>query len=126
MSIHQNGKVKLCKGIVKRCRREVDKEAEEEKVELESEEQDGSQSPNNKILSHKKTKRSYWTLQDSKPNEIQQGERKTRSKSPQVNPSLMSEVVHSCDLVSFNEANQKQEWRDPIRVEYDVLMKNNT
>jgi hypothetical protein len=67
------------------------------------------------------------TLQDAKPDEIQQGERRTRSKSPQqVNLALMSEVVHSYDLVSFNEANQKQEWRDAMQVEYDALMKNNT
>jgi hypothetical protein len=38
----------------------------------------------------------------------------------------MSEVVHSYDLVSFNEANFKQEWRDAMQVEYDALMKNNT
>jgi hypothetical protein len=38
----------------------------------------------------------------------------------------VSEVLHSYHLVSFNEENNKQEWRDAIRVEYDALMKNNT
>jgi hypothetical protein len=38
----------------------------------------------------------------------------------------MSEVVNSYDLVSFNEANNKQEWRDVMQVEYDALMKNKT
>ena len=38
----------------------------------------------------------------------------------------MSEVVHSYDLISFNEANQKHELRDAMQVEYDALMKNNT
>jgi hypothetical protein len=37
----------------------------------------------------------------------------------------MSEVVHSYDLVSFNDANKKQEWRDAMEVEHDALMKNN-
>jgi hypothetical protein len=111
----------------RRRRREEDKEEEEEKVELELEGQDGSQSQKDESQSHKRPKWFYQTLQDAKPDEIQQGERRTRSKSPQqVNLALMSEVVHSYDLVSFNEANQKQEWRDAMQVEYDALMKNNT
>jgi hypothetical protein len=49
-------------------------------------------------------------LQDAKPNEMQQGERKTRSKTPhQVNLALISEIVYSYDPVSFNEANDKEE-----------------
>ena len=38
----------------------------------------------------------------------------------------MSEVVHSYDPISFNEANHKYEQRDAMQVEYDALMKNNT
>ena len=38
----------------------------------------------------------------------------------------MSEIVHSYDPISFNEANHKQEWRDAMQVEYDALMKDNT
>jgi hypothetical protein len=57
-----------------------------------------------------KDQNGYVTLQDAKPKEIQQSERRTRSKSPQqINLALMSSVVHSYDHVSFNEANQKQE-----------------
>ena len=39
---------------------------------------------------------------------------------------MTSEVVHSFDMVSFNEAKRKQEWKDAMEVEYDALMKNNT
>jgi hypothetical protein len=79
---------------------------EEEKTELELEEQDATGSLDDESRSHKRPKWFYWTLQNGKPNEIQQRKRRTRSKSLQdVNLSLMSEVVHSYDLVSFNEAN---------------------
>jgi hypothetical protein len=90
----------------RRHKRDENKEVEEEMVEFELEGQDGSQCSNDGSQSHKRPKWFYRTLQDAKPNEIQQSERRTRSKSPQqVNLALMSEVVHSYDPVSFNEAN---------------------
>jgi len=58
---------------------------------------------------------------------MQNGERRIGSRSPyQVNLAFVSKVANSHDLVSFDEASKKQEWRDAMQVEFDALMKNKT
>jgi hypothetical protein len=38
----------------------------------------------------------------------------------------MSEVVNSYHPTSFNEGNNKQEWRDARKIEYNALIKSKT
>lgn len=49
--------------------------------------------------------------QDAKLDEIQHGEDNTETKPPyQVNLALMSEEVNSHDLISFEEAREREKW----------------
>ena len=64
----------------------------------------------------------YQILQDIKSDELQYGG-KWKGQSPHVNLALMIGVVKTYDPISFDDANNKQEWKDAMQVEYNALMK---